>query len=96
MLTLAELERWLTLVVARYHGTEHAGLGQTPAGRWEQEVLLSGVPTLAAHPTAFLVDFLPVVRRRVTRVPGSSSTTCTTSPTPSNRGSAAERRWASS
>jgi putative transposase len=67
VLTLVELERWLTLAVARYHGTVHAGLGQTPAGRWEQEVSLIGVPALAAHPTAFLVDFLPVVRRRLTR-----------------------------
>lgn len=67
VLTLTELERWLVLAVARYHGTVHAGLGQTPAGRWDQEVSRSGAPALVANEAAFLVDFLPVVRRRLTR-----------------------------
>ena len=31
-LTIAELERWLVLAVATYHGTVHSTLGQTPAG----------------------------------------------------------------
>ncbi|WP_246097913.1 Mu transposase C-terminal domain-containing protein [Rhodococcus spelaei] len=66
-LTLAELERWLTLAVASYHGSVHAGLGQTPAGRWAEEVARCGTPTLVSNPTAFLVDFLPVIRRRLTR-----------------------------
>lgn len=32
-LTLTELERWLTLAVAGYHGSIHGSLNQTPAGR---------------------------------------------------------------
>jgi putative transposase len=66
-LTLRELERWLALAVAGYHGSVHGGHGQTPAGRWAQGVAESGVPPLVASPTAFLVDFLPVIRRTLTR-----------------------------
>jgi putative transposase len=66
-LTLQELERWLVLAVASYHGTVHGGLEQTPAGRWAQGIAESGVPALVANPTAFLVDFLPVIRRTLRR-----------------------------
>lgn len=66
-LTLQELERWLALAVANYHGTIHSTLGQTPAGRWADVVAATGLPATTANPTAFLVDFLPVVRRTLTR-----------------------------
>ncbi|GAA1683275.1 hypothetical protein GCM10010977_32700 [Citricoccus zhacaiensis] len=66
-LTMAELERWLVLAVATYHGTVHSTLGQTPAGRWADGVAATGTPVLTANPTAFLVDFLPVFRRKLTR-----------------------------
>ena len=67
-LTLAEFERWLALAVGSYHGTVHSGLGQTPAGRWEAGVAaLPTPPTIPANPDAFLIDFLPVLRRRLTR-----------------------------
>ncbi len=67
VLTLRELERWLTLAVATYHGSVHGGLEQTPAGRWAQGVAESGVRPVVTNPTAFLVDFLPVIRRTLTR-----------------------------
>lgn len=67
MLTLRELEKWLTLAVAGYHGTIHSTLGQTPAGRWADGVAATGMPAVASNPTAFLVDFLPVIRRTLTR-----------------------------
>lgn len=67
MLTLDELNRWLALAVASYHGTVHAALGQTPAGRWAEGVGVSGQPATVVGQTAFLVDFLPVLRRRLTR-----------------------------
>lgn len=67
VLTLDELNRWLALAVAAYHGTLHSSLGQTPAGRWAEGVALSGPPGTVADQTAFLVDFLPVLRRRLTR-----------------------------
>lgn len=67
MLTLRELEKWLALAVASYHGTIHSTLDQTPAGRWAEGVAATGLPPVVSDPTAFLVDFLPVVRRSLTR-----------------------------
>jgi len=66
-LTLGELERWLTLAVAAYHGSVHGTLHQTPAARWAEGIAQSGPPPLVTHATAFLVDFLPVLRRTLTR-----------------------------
>lgn len=63
VLTVGELERWLALAVAGYHGTVHSTLGQTPAGRWADAVANGRAPVTVANETAFLVDFLPVVRR---------------------------------
>ncbi|MGW5685241.1 transposase [Nonomuraea sp. NPDC003754] len=67
VLTVAELNRWLTLAVAAYHGQVHATLGQTPAGRWAEGVAASGRPATVTSETAFLVDFLPVIRRTLRR-----------------------------
>lgn len=63
VLTLAELNKWLALAVAVYHGQVHGTLQQTPAGRWEQGVADGGRPATVANETAFLIDFLPVERR---------------------------------
>lgn len=67
VLTVAELNKWLALAVATYHGQVHGTLKQTPAGRWEQGVAEGGRPATVASETAFLVDFLPVIRRTLTR-----------------------------
>jgi putative transposase len=66
-LTLAELNKWLALAVMVYHGEVHGTLKQTPAGRWEQGVAEAGRPATVANETAFLVDFLPVERRVLSR-----------------------------
>ena len=66
-LTLRELERWLALAVGTYHGSVHNGLLQPPAARWAEAVEGVGVPAVVTRPTAFLVDFLPVIRRTLTR-----------------------------
>ncbi|MCB1893479.1 DDE-type integrase/transposase/recombinase [Accumulibacter sp.] len=66
-LTLRELERWLALAVGTYHGSVHNGLLQPPAARWAEAVAHVGVPAIVTRPTAFLVDFLPVIRRTLTR-----------------------------
>ena len=67
-LTLAELERWTALaIVGRYHNDVHDGLGEPPLARWRRGVESSGSPPAVAEPRAFLIDFLPVLRRRVTR-----------------------------
>jgi len=67
-LTLAELERWLVLAITGpYHNAVHGGLGEPPLSRWRAGVAEHGAPTPVTDPHAFLVDFLPVLRRRVTR-----------------------------
>ncbi|MGZ8219145.1 Mu transposase C-terminal domain-containing protein [Methylomagnum sp.] len=66
-LTLAELEHWLALAIAVYHGSVHGALGQTPAARWREGLAGGGPPRSVAHPDAFLIDFLPVFRRTLGR-----------------------------
>jgi putative transposase len=66
-LTLRELERWLTLAVGTYHGSVHNGLLQPPAARWAEAVARIGVPAVVTRATSFLVDFLPILRRTLTR-----------------------------
>jgi putative transposase len=66
-LTLRELERWLALAVGTYHGSVHGSLLQPPAARWAEAVARVGVPAVVTRATAFLVDFLPVIRRTLTR-----------------------------
>jgi putative transposase len=66
-LTMAELQRWLALAVASYHGQVHATTGQTPDARWAAGVVATGAPVTVTNEAAFLVDFLPVVRRTLTR-----------------------------
>ncbi|MGR3931005.1 transposase, partial [Pseudocitrobacter faecalis] len=66
-LTLRELERWLALAVGTYHGSVHNGLLQPPAARWAEAIARTGVPTVITRTTAFLVDFLPIIRRTLTR-----------------------------
>jgi putative transposase len=66
-LTMTELQRWLALAVATYHGQVHGTTWQTPAAHWGAGVAAAGTPVTVTNETAFLVDFLPVVRRRLTR-----------------------------
>lgn len=66
-LTLRELERWLALAVASYHGSVHGRLQQPPAVCWADGIARCGAPSIITHAAAFLVDFLPVIRRTLTR-----------------------------
>lgn len=66
-LTLNELERWLALAVSHYHGSIHHTLNQTPASRWSEGIAQSGNLPTVTNPRAFLVDFLPVMRRQINR-----------------------------
>jgi putative transposase len=66
-LTLRELERWLALAVGTYHGSVHSGLRQPPFARWAEAVACAGAPAVVTRATAFLVDFLPIIRRTLTR-----------------------------
>jgi putative transposase len=66
-LSLRELERWLVLAVGAYHGAVHGSLLQPPSACWAEAVAHAGAPPLITRPTAFLVDFLPVIHRTLTR-----------------------------
>jgi putative transposase len=72
-LTLAELERWLAVAIAKfYHLRPHAGLGgETPLRRYQaglQALATDGRgPPQPRNPRTFLIDFLPVVRRTLRR-----------------------------
>ncbi|MFC4127882.1 transposase [Nocardia rhizosphaerae] len=60
VLTLSELQRWMALAVACYHGRPHEGLGgRTPAGVWAERSGAGGAPAMVTNEAAFLVDFLP-------------------------------------
>lgn len=72
-LTLEELERWLAVAIAKYYQRRpHQGLdGETPLRRYEAGVRAlaaegSGIP-VPRDARAFLIDFLPVVRRSLQR-----------------------------
>ncbi|HZG06650.1 MAG TPA: Mu transposase C-terminal domain-containing protein [Streptomyces sp.] len=69
-LTLTELQRWLALAVCSYHQTVHRGISQAPAARWAgglEAAGAGGLPVTVQHEAGFLLDFLPVERRRLTR-----------------------------
>lgn len=65
--TLRELERWIALAIGTYHVSVHSGLLQPPAARWAEAVAREGVPAIVTNPKAFLVDFLPIIRRTLQR-----------------------------
>jgi putative transposase len=73
-MTLDEVERWLGHAIAGvYHRDLHRGLGVTPLAAWKRGVagddttLGRGEPTAVADPRRFLIDFLPIARRRIRR-----------------------------
>ena len=70
---MAELDAWLVLAVACYHGQVHDGLGRTPAAVWAELAERDGTPMTVSNDTAFLIDFRPVIRRTPTRSPSSSA-----------------------
>lgn len=66
VLTVDELEKWLTLAVSSYHGQVHGTTGHTPLALWTAGIEEQS-PPMVTDAAAFLVDFLPVVRRKLTR-----------------------------
>lgn len=66
-LTLNELERWLALAVGHYHHTIHHSLHQTPSSRWSEGLSHPERMHTVTQQRAFLIDFLPVLRRKLTR-----------------------------
>jgi putative transposase len=73
-LTLKELETWLTLViVGHYHLSVHSALNEPPIERLKRgwlgtsEAPGPGLPPRVHNRHAFLIDFLPLVRRKIQR-----------------------------
>jgi len=73
-MTLDELQRWLVHAIAgEYHNSLHRTLRVPPLTAWhrglvgDERVPGRGEPTAVADPRRFLIDFLPIERRLVTR-----------------------------
>jgi putative transposase len=69
MMTLDELERWLTLqIVGRYHAAVHSGLGMPPSAAWRDAAGCRREPFRFPHDKRqFLYDFLPFEERSIRR-----------------------------
>ncbi len=73
-MTLDEVERWLGHAIAGvYHRELHRGIGMTPLVAWQRGIagddatLGRGEPVAVPDPRRFLIDFLPIERRRLRR-----------------------------
>lgn len=73
VLTLPEMEEWLTVGICVYHSKIHSALGIPPLAGWEKGILGTeehpgrGLPARIGNPERLLIDFLPFERRNVTR-----------------------------
>jgi len=74
VLTLAELERWLTIaIVDYYHQKCHQGIHMAPIEKYKAGILggkgveARGYPPKLSNKKAFLIDFLPIERRQLQR-----------------------------
>jgi putative transposase len=69
VMTLDELERWLTLeIVGRYHNEVHASLHMPPNAAWQDAADRRGAPFRHPHDERqFLYDFLPFEERSIRR-----------------------------
>jgi Mu transposase-like protein len=67
VLSLRELESWLTLEIGgRYHHAIHRGLHMTPFAAWARALGKRPVPS-PEYPEKFVLDFLPVISRKIGR-----------------------------
>ena len=70
-LTLEELEHWMAVAITGvYHNRAHAGLeGESPLSRYHaglKAMRSAGeLPPVIKNPRAFLIDFLPILRRTI-------------------------------
>lgn len=69
ILTLSELEQWLTLViVGQYHNKIHSTLLEPPIERYKSGFLASKtLKPMVQNKKGFLIDFLPIIKRSIQR-----------------------------
>jgi len=69
ILTLSELEKWLTLViVGQYHNKIHSSLLEPPIERYKSGILAgTGLKPMVQNKKGFLIDFLPIIKRSIQR-----------------------------
>ena len=70
LLTMAELERWLTLEICeQYHRRVHKGLHRSPLSAWEATTCnpAARARALPEQPDQFVVGFLPSMQRKLRR-----------------------------
>ena len=66
VMTMRELEAWLTLEIIAYHSGLHSGIGRPPVAAWNEAI--SACPARQVRdPLAFLIDFLPFEPRVLRR-----------------------------
>ena len=65
ILTLRELQQWFVLAICTYHEAVHGTLWEPPVAVWKRSAT-NKIMTISDQ-KAFLVDFLPVIRRRLGR-----------------------------
>ena len=66
ILTLSELEKWLALAICTYHESIHDSLWESPSACWKRSTE-KFKPQTVKNERAFLIDFLPVIRRSISR-----------------------------
>jgi putative transposase len=65
-LTLGEFTEWLTIEIAgAYHHGVHRILGTIPAAAWAESIAAGVIPALPADPEWFVIEFLPVIHRKL-------------------------------
>lgn len=67
VMTLPELEKWLILAIAEYHGSKHRSLGYPPAFAWKKAVDRHGPPAAVIDQENYMLDFLPSTYRSIGR-----------------------------
>jgi putative transposase len=72
-LTLNEMQEWMTRGIDVYHNRLHSAIGMPPLAAWKKGILGTpeapgrGLPSRIVDPERFLIDFLPLERRAVSR-----------------------------
>ena len=71
VMTMRELEEWLTLFVAKYHHRIHGGIGMSPLQKYTEGLLGGngrpprGLPSRRVDEEKVRIDFMPIVERTI-------------------------------